>query len=166
MNFNKVILVGRLTRDPELRNTPSGASVCSFGLATNRVWTDRNSNEKRNETEFHNIVMWRRLAEIASQYLRKGSLVLIEGRLQTRTWEDAGGNRRERTEIVADNMQLAPKSMSPRGSSFTPPATPPRADSNQNNRPNNSSPTSIPEEEIPIIEEDDEGEIKVEDIPF
>lgn len=158
MNLNKVILVGRLTRDPELRSIPSGTQVCSFGLATNRVWTDRQTSEKRNETQFHNIVLWRRLAEIASQYLRKGSLVLIEGRLQTRSWEDPSGNKRQKTEIVAESMQLAPKSMSPQGiSPSSSPSIP---------KPTPDAPASIPEEEIPIIEENDEGEIKVEEIPF
>lgn len=142
MNFNKVILLGRLTNDPQLRNVPSGQPVCSFGLATNRVWTDRKTGEKQQKAEFHNIVLWRRLAEIANQYLRKGSLVLIEGRLQTRSWQDPSGQRRYRTEVVAQNMQLAPKSIG----------------------------TSVPEgaleekEEIPIIEEDEE--INPEDIPF
>lgn len=111
MNLNKVILVGRLTKDPQLRSTPSGQAVCSFGVATNRIWRDRQSGEKKQQVEYHNIVLWRRLAEIASQYLTKGSLVLIEGRLQTRSWEDASGNRRTRTEIVGESMQLAPKSL-------------------------------------------------------
>ncbi len=106
MNLNKVILVGRLTRDPELRSTHSGSPVCSFGLATNRVWQDRETREKKQETEYHNIVLWRRLAEIASQYLRKGSLVLIEGRLQTRSWEGQDGEKRTVTEIVIEDMIL------------------------------------------------------------
>lgn len=180
MNLNKVILVGRLTRDPELRSTPSGAQVCSFGLATNRVWTNRASNEKGRETEFHNIVLWRRLAEIASQYLRKGSLVLIEGRLQTRSWDDQSGNKRQKTEIIAESMQLAPKSMSPQIMGETISSAP----TNQTRQSSNST-ASIPEEEIPIIEEneeiptsktqetnnsldnpDDQEEIKVEEIPF
>ena len=160
MYLNKVVLVGRLTRDPEMRNTPSGTPVCSFGLATNRVWTDRQTNEKKQETEFHNIVMWRRLAEIAARYLRKGSLVLIEGRLQTRNWEDSNGNRRERTEIVADNLQLAPKSLSPGSSSSN-------NSGSFERRKDNKMASAVPEEEIPIIEEDEEGEeIDVEEIPF
>ena len=184
MNLNKVILVGRLTRDPELRSTPSGVQVCSFGLATNRAWTDRGSSEKKNETEFHNIVLWRRLAEIASQYLRKGSLVLIEGRLQTRSWDDQSGNKRQKTEIVAESMQLAPKGMGPQIMGESAPRT--NAPTNQT-RQSPSFSTSIPEEEIPIIEEneeipapkefdtpnsqeeikpDDQEEIKIEEIPF
>jgi len=80
MNLNKVILVGRLATDPEMRSTPAGQPVCNFRLATNRVWTDRGSGQKQEKTEYHAIVLWRRLAEIASQFLTKGSLALIEGR--------------------------------------------------------------------------------------
>ena len=147
MNFNRVILVGRLTNDPQLRTTPSGQQVCSFGLATNRIWSDRASGEKRQKTEFHNIVLWRRLAEVASQYTSKGSLVLIEGRLQTRTWEDASGNKRQRTEVIGTTLQLAPKSISKKAP------------------PQQSQQESSKEEEIPVIEEDEE-EINVEEIPF
>ncbi len=110
MNLNKVILVGRLTKDPEARTTPSGQTVCNFGLATNRVWTDRETNQKQEKTEFHNIVLWRKLAEIAAQYLKKGSLVLIEGRMETRSWQDANGNKRYKTEVVTESMQLGPRS--------------------------------------------------------
>jgi len=156
MNFNKVILIGRLTKDPETKTIPSGHMVCSFGLATNRVWTDRQTSQKQQKVEFHNIVLWRKLAEIASQYLRKGSLVLIEGRIQTRSWEDQSGNRKYRTEIVAENIQLAPKSLSP-------------IPVKQNN-----SQAQEGQEDIPIIEEerhededkDQDKEIRVEDIPL
>jgi len=142
MNLNKVILVGRLTRDPETRALPSGQSVTSFGLATDRFFTDK-SGKKQQQTEFHNIVLFGRLAEIASQYLTKGSLVLIEGRLQTRSWQDATGNKRYRTEIVAERLQLAPRAVGK--------AAPPES-------------KETPKEEIPIIEE--EGEIDIKDIPF
>ncbi len=155
MNLNKVILVGRLTQDPELRNATSGAAVCSFGLATNRVWTDRQTSEKKNSTEFHNIVLWRRLAEIASQYLKKGSLVLIEGRLQTRSWDDPSGVKKYKTEVVGESMQLAPRNTGPAAN--TEPAS-----SSQNPKP---EPEQIQEQEIPVIEED-EGELDVEKIPF
>ena len=154
MNLNRVILVGRLTQDPQLRNTPSGAAVCSFGLATNRTWTDRTTNEKKQSAEYHNIVLWRHLAEIASQYLTKGSLVLIEGRLQTRSWEDTSGNRKYKTEIVGEQMQLAPKSF---GSSA------PNIERKPTDRPTKKQ--QITQEEIPVIEEN-EGEIDVEKIPF
>ena len=108
MNFNRVILIGNLTRDPEMRTIPSGQSVANFGLATNRIWTDQ-SGVKQQATEFHNIVAWRRLAEICGQYLKKGSLVMIEGRLQTRSWQAQDGTNRYRTEIVAENMQMGPR---------------------------------------------------------
>jgi len=91
MSLNKVLLIGNLTRDPELRSTPSGQSVASLGLATNRVWKDPQTGERREAAEFHNIVLWRRLAEIAGQYLRKGSKIFIEGRLQTTSWQDQSG---------------------------------------------------------------------------
>ena len=149
MNLNKVILVGRLTNDPNLRTTPTGQAVCSFGLATNRIWTDKN-NQKQEKTEFHNIVLWQKLAETASQYLKKGNLVLIEGRIQTRSWQDQNGNKRYRTEIVAENMQLAPKTM---------PQANPQQPPQEQQKPL--------EEDIPIIEENqDDKEIDVKDIPL
>lgn len=109
MNLNKIFIVGRLTRDPEQRTMPNGRAVSNFGMATNRVWTDKESGEKQEQTEFHNIVAFGKLAEICNQYLNKGQLVLIEGRIQTRSWEDQGGNRRSRTEIIAESMQMGPK---------------------------------------------------------
>ncbi len=109
MNLNKVYLVGRLTANPDLRTTQSGQQVCSFGLATDRVWYDKNTNQKQEKAEFHNIVMWGRLAETANKYLSKGGLVLIEGRLQTRNWQDQSGVKKYRTEIIAENMQLGPR---------------------------------------------------------
>src|SRR3989344_2696223 len=96
MNLNKVFLIGRLTRDPETKALPSGKSVTTFGLATDRVFTDK-SGQKQQQTEFHNIVMFGRLAEIPSQYLAKGSLTYIEGRIQTRSWQDSSGNKKYRT---------------------------------------------------------------------
>ena len=109
MYLNKVFLVGRLTADPILRTTPSGQPVCSFRIATNRVWTNRDSGQKQEDTQYHSIVLWRRLAEISSQFLTKGSLVLIEGRLQTRSWQDPSGKNQYRTEVVAERMQLGPR---------------------------------------------------------
>jgi single-strand DNA-binding protein len=102
---NKVILIGNLGGDPELRSTPGGTSVASFTLATNESWTDKDGT-KQERTEWHRIVVWSRLAEICGQYLRKGSQVYIEGRLQTRSWEDKQGNQRKTTEIVARDMQM------------------------------------------------------------
>ncbi len=102
--INKAILVGRLGRDPELRYTGSGTPVCSFSVATDESWTK--NGEKQTRTEWHNIVAWSRLAEICGQYLQKGKLVYIEGRIQTREWEDKEGNRRWTTEIVANEMKM------------------------------------------------------------
>ncbi len=102
---NKVILLGRLGKDPDLRYTPSGAAVATFSLATNLVWKDQDGNQKE-LTEWHRIVAWRKLAEIASNYLKKGSLVYIEGRLQTRSWNDKNNVTRYTTEVVADNLTM------------------------------------------------------------
>ena len=109
MNLNKVFLLGNLTADPELRNIPSGQPVCSFRVATNRIWNNRETGERQQQTEYHNVVAWRKLATIASQYLSKGGLVFVEGRLTTRSWEDPSGNKRYRTEIIAENIQLGPR---------------------------------------------------------
>lgn len=102
---NKVILIGRLGRDPEMRFTKSGDGVCNFSMATSETWTDK-SGEKQEKTEWHNIVIWGKLAEIATEYLSKGKQVYIEGRLQTREWDDKDGNKRSTTEIVANNMTM------------------------------------------------------------
>lgn len=104
-SLNKVQLIGNLTRDPELRYTPNGTAVCSFGLATNRSWKTE-SGEKHDEAEFHNIVAWNKLAELCSQFLVKGRKVFVEGRLATRTWTGQDGAQRNRTEIVISDMIL------------------------------------------------------------
>ena len=109
MNLNKAFILGRLTRDPEQRTMPSGRTVSSFGIATNRIWTNRDSGEKQEQVEFHNVVAFGKLAEICNQYLTKGQLILVEGRIQTRSWDGQDGNKRYRTEIVADSMQMGPK---------------------------------------------------------
>ncbi|PJE75617.1 single-stranded DNA-binding protein [Candidatus Uhrbacteria bacterium CG10_big_fil_rev_8_21_14_0_10_48_11] len=103
MSLNKVLLIGNLTRDPETRSTPSGQNVTTFGVATNRSWTTP-TGEKQERTEFHNVVAWGKLAEIADRFLGKGRKVYIEGRLQTREWEGQDGAKRSRTEIVAENF--------------------------------------------------------------
>ena len=109
MNFNKAIIIGNLTRDPEAKVVPdSGLAISNFGVATNRAWTDP-QGQKQEQVEFHNVVAFGRLAEICNQYLRKGSLVCIEGRLQTRSWVGQDGLKRYRTEIVANNMQMGPR---------------------------------------------------------
>lgn len=103
MNLNKVMLIGNLTRDPESRNTTTGQTVVNFGLATNHAWKDE-SGAKKEKAEFHNIVVWGKLAEICSKYLNKGRKVYLEGRLQTRDWQDQSGIKHYKTEVVADNM--------------------------------------------------------------
>ena len=150
MDLNKVFVLGRLTADPQLRTTTSGQSVTSFSVATNRVWTDK-SGAKQESTEFHNIVVWGRQAEIASQFLTKGSVVLIEGRLQTRSWTDKQGQQRKTTEIISERLQLGPR---PQG------------------RPVGAAPVekgiAQQPEEIPTItlEEEVGAEVKPEDLPF
>ena len=103
MDLNRVMIIGRLTRDPEGRTTPQGTSVTSFSVATNFIWVDQ-SGQRQEKVEYHNVVAWRKLADICNQYLKKGGKVYIEGRLQTRDWEGQDGVKRYRTEIIADNM--------------------------------------------------------------
>ena len=157
MNVNKVVLVGRLTRDPEIRNTPSGQTVASLSLATNRFYKDKNG-QRQDQTEFHNIVLWGRLAEIAGQYLTKGQECFIEGRLQTRKYTGKDGIERRTTEIVAENMQLGSR---PQGGAQRPAGT-------YNSPAPAASQTSQPiAEEIPTINLDEEqDEVKLEDVPF
>lgn len=153
MNFNKVIIVGRVTKDPEVRSTPSGQSVATLSVATNRTWNS-NSGEKQEKTEFHNVVVWGKLAEICGQYLTKGQEVLFEGRLETRTWEGQDGQKRSRTEIIAENMQMGSK---PRGG----------GDFAGSGNYNKSAPakTSATSNATENSVGDDE-EIRIEDIPF
>ena len=106
MSVNKAILVGNLGSDPEVRYTPSGRPVATFNIATNEKWTDKNTGEKQERTEWHRIVAWGRLGEICGEYLSKGKQIYIEGRIQTRSWEDRNGNKRYTTEIVAQTMQM------------------------------------------------------------
>ena len=105
-SINKVILIGRLGRDPELKYTGTGTPFCRFSIATDDTWMDKASGERQERTEWHNIVAWDRLAEICNEYLRKGRLVYIEGALQTREWDDQDGNKRKTTEIRARDMVL------------------------------------------------------------
>jgi single-strand DNA-binding protein len=145
MNLNKAMIIGNITRDPELKNTPSGQSVVSFGVATNLVWTDQGGQQQK-KTEFHNIIAWRKLAEVCAKYLKKGSKVYIEGRLQTTDWAGQDGVKRYRTEIVAENMIMLDNKMggTPTGATL-----------------NNTS-----EQIIEIPEDPMEEEIRVENIPF
>ncbi|BFD25312.1 MAG: single-stranded DNA-binding protein [Candidatus Parcubacteria bacterium] len=146
MTLNKVMIIGNLTRDPELRNTASGANVASFSVATSLIWNDANG-QKQQKTEFHNVVAWRRLAEICGQYLRKGSKVFIEGRLQTTDWTGQDGVKRYRTEIVAENLIML--------------------DSKNSNRGDSVGDNNLREELKEIqVEEEPEEEIRVENIPF
>jgi len=168
MNLNKVFILGNLTRDPERRALPSGQSVVNFGVATNRFYLDQNK-QKQQEVEYHNVVAFGKSAEIITQYLKKGSLVLIEGRLRTHNWQDQAGVKHYRTEIITERLQLGPKTSG--GSYSGQPYSSPAPNPNASNRP---TPT-IKEEEIPVIEETesfggfiekDDGEIDVKDIPF
>jgi single-strand DNA-binding protein len=155
MNLNKVFILGRVTADPQLRTIPSGQSVTTFGVATNRVWTAKDG-KRQEETEFHNVVVWGRQAEIATQFLRKGALVFIEGRLRTRSWQDKQGQSHKATEIICDRMQLGPRpagAPAAGGARAAGPAKAPNAEESQ------------PAEDIPIIDLDSE-EIKPEDLPF
>ena len=167
MNLNKAFILGRLTRDPEVRTTTAGGNVVNFSIATNRVWSDKSGN-KQDATEYHNVVTFGKLADICSQYLSKGRLVLIEGRIQTRSWQDKDGNKKYWTEIVAENMQMGP-----------------RTESGQRSPEQKPSPASqeepvVNQEEIPVIEaeepiRDDESKlipaeekvgVDVKNIPF
>lgn len=152
MYLNKVMLIGNLTRDPELRSLPSGIKVCSFSLATNRVWKDQNGS-RQESTDYHNVVVFGRQAETVAQYMKKGSSILVEGRMQTRSWDDKNtGEKKYRTEVVADKTQFGP-----RGGGSAP-------SSNTGNNASSASPandnSSMDEIEYP------EEDINPEDIPF
>ena len=117
MYLNKAIIIGNLTRDPELRSLPSGIKVCSFSLATNRVWKDKNG-ARQESADYHNVVIFGRQAETVAQYMKKGNSMLVEGRMQTRSWDDKNsGEKKYRTEIVADRAQFGPKGSVGGGSS-------------------------------------------------
>jgi len=149
MDVNRATIVGRLTRDPEVRTTPSGVNVTSFSVATNFVWSDP-TGARKEAVEYHNVVAWRKLGEIVAQYMHKGSRILVEGRLQTRQWEAQDGSKRNRTEIVADNIIM----LDSKGSA--PAAT---------TAPIEETPVERPAA-APIADKGAEEEISVEDIPF
>ena len=161
MNVNKVILVGRLTRDPEIRTTPTGQSVATIGMATNNFWTDK-GGQKQEKTEYHTVILWGRQAEIAGQYLTKGQELFVEGRLQTREYTAKDGSQRRTTEVVGENMQLGSRAG---GASTSGNNSAPRAQSNTG-APQRNTESMPTEEEIPTINLDDEKEIKIEDVPF
>ena len=148
MYLNKVVIVGNLTRDPEMKALPSGIKVCNIGVATNRYFKNKEGS-RQEAVEYHNVVLFSRLAEIAGQYLKKGSQVLIEGRLQTRSWDAQDGQKKYRTEIVAESMQLG----STRGGTQT---------TNQSKDSPKDSSKDLPSDNIQYPSE----EINPEDIPF
>ncbi len=185
MNLNKVILIGRLAADPEARTTTSGQDVASIRVVTNRVWSGADG-QKQEQAEFHSVTLWGRLAQIANQYLKKGGLVMIEGRLQTRSWVGQDNQKRYRTEIVAENLQLGPRTANT-GASTGQDAAPRNYSSGFNagtahHQPAPSQkftsqpkPKEMMEEEIPVINEDEpiiadseieETTVDLKDIPF
>ena len=153
-SLNKVQIIGNLTQDPELRQTPNGQSVCTVGVATNRSWTDKNTGQTQEKVEFHNVVLWGKLAEITAQYMKKGRQVYIEGRLETRSWEAQDGQKKYRTEIIGENMlMLGNKGDAPATGSATVTTQSMDAPAPAAAAP---APTAIP----------DKDEVKIEDIPF
>ncbi len=146
MNLNKVFLIGNLTRDPELKTLPSGTAVVSFGVATNRVWNDQ-KGEKKEDTQFHNVVSFGRQAEVINQYMKKGSMIFVEGRIQTRSWDAQDGSKRYATEIVAERIQFGPRTGGKSDMSGI----------NQDSKGSNK--------EMPVIDLNSE-DIKSEDLPF
>ncbi len=156
MNLNKAMVIGNVVRDPEMRSTPGGQNVTSFSVATNFIWKDQSGN-RQEKAEFHNIVAWRRLAEITNQYLKKGSKVYIEGRMQTRSWDDPNGVKRYRTEIIAENMIMLDRAGN---QDFSDAGQAPRSSNRQPSYTNNMS------EGVQAAPEPSEEEISIEDIPF
>ncbi len=153
MYLNKAFIIGNLTRDPEIKAIPSGIKVCSFSVATNRVWKDKNG-AKQEAADYHNIVVFGRQAETVAQYMKKGSQVMIEGRMQTRSWDDAATNTKKyRTEVIADRVQFGSGSGSSSGGAK---ASSPSASTQAGQQ---------EEESIDTIEYPDE-QINAEDIPF
>jgi single-strand DNA-binding protein len=159
MNVNKVILVGRLTRDPEVRTTPSGQAVASIGLATGRTWTDK-QGQKQEKTEFHNVIMWGRTAEVAGQYLVKGQEIFIEGRLESRKYTGKDGVERKITDVVVESFQFGSKPQGASRGNYSAPAA--------QSAPRQQEESQVSkEEQIPTINLDEEqGEVRIEDVPF
>ncbi len=150
MYLNKALIIGNLTRDPELKSIPSGIKVCSFSVATNRVWKDKNG-AKQEAADYHNVVVFGRQAETVAQYMKKGSQVMVEGRMQTRSWDDQATNTKKyRTEIIADRVQFGTNSGGGRPASQEAPS---------------ASPANEADDSLDTIEYPDE-QINVEDIPF
>ncbi len=174
-SLNKVLLIGNLTRDPELRYTPQGTAVCTFGLATNRSWNTE-QGEHKESVEFHRIVAWNKLAEICSQLLFKGRRIYVEGRLQTRQWEGQDGNQRQTTEVVISDMIILDSRRGPgeegeeSGETViskevaTPPQTETAPSQSQEEKPKEEKPEERKEEEPK--KESDEKTVNAKDIPF
>lgn len=161
-SLNRVQLIGNLTRDPELRYTPQGTAVCSFGMATNRSWTT-DSGEKKDEADFHRIVAWNKLAELCSQFLTKGKKVYVEGRLSTRSWNAQDGTQKSSTEVIISDMILLDSAgraqRSEEDSSVEEPkAEKPKKESKKQEK--------VEDEEVPTHQEGGEGEVAPDDIPF
>lgn len=161
MFINKAFIYGNLTRDPELRSLPSGQPVTNFSLATNRVWKDRDGN-RQEAAEFHNVVVFGRQAENVAQYLKKGGSAFVEGRLQTRNWEGNDGQKRSRTEIVADRVQFGPKGG---GGSQRSENAAPAQQNQQAQQTQSGAGTAKQEEQLDTIEYPEE-ESNPDDIPF
>ena len=163
MNLNKVFVAGRLTADPQLKTTPQGQSVATFSIATNSMWTDRNGARKE-EVEYHNIVVWGRQAETSAQFLTKGAIALVEGRLKTRSWQNQQGQTIKTTEIIADRVQFGPRASGGGGGSSA------SRESHIDQRPAHDDfggESSSLEEEAALPQIDiDEEDIKPEDLPF
>ncbi len=158
MYLNKVYIIGNLTRDPELKALPSGIKVCSFAVATSRVYKDK-EGAKKETVEFHNVSAFSKLGELAGQYLKKGQQVLVEGRIQTRSWE-TNGEKKYRTEIIADNIQFG---MKPSGTSTSKTSNSPTGESTKDDGAGESSPSSdMPADKIDYPQD----EINPDDIPF
>ncbi len=171
MNLNKAFILGNVTRDPEVRALPSGQQVASFGIATNRFYTDQ-AGQKKQEAEFHNIVTFGKLADIASRYVTKGTLILVEGRIKTSSWQNASGVKQYKTEIVAESLQLGPR---PGGATGAPAQNRPYQAPQQNQpkseeipiiEENYTPPTTNDAQEIPPSFDTGSEEIDVKDIPF
>lgn len=159
MSLNRVQLIGNLTRDPEMKQIPGGQVVTTFGVATNFTWKDQ-SGEQQSKAEFHNIVAWRRLAEICGQYLKRGSKVFVEGRMQTRDWEGEDGVKRYRTEVVIDNMIMLDSKGAPVGGA-------PGMDAGFDRAPAGiDQPGFDAPQDAPVAAGGQEEEVKIDDLPF
>lgn len=163
MNYNKAIILGRLTQNPDARTTPGGQPVTTIGIATNRSWTDK-TGTKQESVEFHTVIAWGKLGELAASFLTKGSLVLVEGRLETRSWTDKDGVARKVTEIIASEMQFGPSPTGPKAAPAAAATTVHKA-------------APVADDELRIVADDEDtgrvleplfadDEIKPEDIPF